>query len=67
MVYGLDFDPSSGDLNLFAYDEDAAAGGRYLVDPEQGTATSVATYDFAPLGIALAVGTYSIFTDGFDP
>lgn len=67
LVLGLAFDPSTGLLNLFAFDEDAQTIGRYLVSTDDGAATLVRNYNFAPLGIALAVEADAIFTNGFDP
>lgn len=67
IVLGLAFDPSTGLLNLFAYDEDAQTVGRYLVSTAEGTAALVRNYSFAPLGIALAVEADAIFASGFDP
>jgi hypothetical protein len=67
LVGGLDFDPTTGVLNLFATDDDTHVSGRYLVDVTQGTATRVATYDFAPLGVALADLPETILANGFDP
>ncbi len=67
LIGGLDFDPSTGELDLFALGDGTHPGGRYLVDTAQGTATLVATYDFAPLGVSLAIQADAILADGFDP
>lgn len=67
LIGGLDFDPSTGELNLFTLSDGTRPAGRYLVDTSQGTAMLVATYDFAPLGVSLAIQTDAIFADGFDP
>ena len=61
LIGGLDVDPSTGELDLFG------PAGRYVVDTSQGTTTLVATYDFAPLGISLAIQADTILADGFDP
>ncbi len=67
LVGGLDFDPTTGELNLFATEDDTHIFGRYIVDVTQGTATRIATYDFAPLGVALADLPETILANGFDP
>lgn len=63
----LDFDPSTGELNLFGIGDATHPAARYLVDTAQGTATLAATYDFVPLGISLAIQPDTILADGFDP
>jgi hypothetical protein len=66
LIGGLDFDPATGELNLFALGKGTVGAGRYLVDTVQGSATLVATYDPAPLAVSLAVSADAIFEDGFD-
>jgi hypothetical protein len=66
LIGGLDVDPSTGELNLFALSDGTHPAGRYLVDTAQGTATEVAAYDFAPFGVSLAIQPDTILADGFD-
>jgi hypothetical protein len=67
LIGGLDFDPSTGELDLFGPGDGTRPAGRYIIDTGQGTATLVATYDFAPLGVSLAIQADAILADGFDP